>query len=66
VDVWSVTSDYTYPPRVQGEIMTRGTLNPSPIGLPAGMPNSFIVVNSPSTVTVEIPSVLFLGGVGTQ
>jgi len=38
VEVWSDTSDYTYPPLVQGDTINIGTLNPSPIGLPLGTP----------------------------
>jgi len=46
--------------------MIKGTLNPSPMGLPAAIPNLESFSNSPSTVTVEMPSVLSLGGVDTQ
>jgi hypothetical protein len=31
-EVWSVTSEVTQPPRVQGEIRMRGTRNPRPTG----------------------------------
>jgi len=61
-----LTSLYTYPPLVHGEISIIGTLKPNPIGFPAGIPNTSVFVNSPSDTTVDIPSELSLGGVGTQ
>ena len=47
VEEWSAISLYTYPPLVQGDMIMSGTLNPSPIGFPAGWPNysSFVISN---------------------
>jgi hypothetical protein len=46
--------------------MIKGTLNPSPIGFPAGIENHGFSVISPVTGTFDFPSVWLTGGVGVQ
>jgi hypothetical protein len=46
--------------------MIKGTLNPSPIGLPAEIEYHACSVISPVTGTFDFPSVWLAGGVGVQ
>ncbi len=55
-EVWSKTSEQTYPPRVQGETTIMGTRKPSPMGFPE--------LISPAVETVDSPSASEVGGTG--